>query len=633
MPFDALTIAAVHQELRDIIIGGRVQNLLMPGPLALSLEIYRSGTGRSHLLLSAHPQHARIHLTPVAPSRDPEQHPPLLLLLRKYVRGGTLLDMWQPRHERILGLSIAKRFYPDKHQEYHSEGDFRHTGDEAEEEPDAPLVTVQLIVEVMGRVSNIVLVGEDGVILDSIKRIPPSLNRYRTTLPHQPYVEPPPQEKRDPMHASINAVSLELARAAEEDRGAAAWKGLVSGFSGVSPALAREAVFRALGDPTLAAEQVAPQPAMLTRLLNELQTLFSLEETGGWEPTLAWREKGEGERQPVDFAPYRLTHLERGGATLEPCASVSEAASKYFAGVQSLGGHSALKSQVRAEIEEIKKRDERKLFALREEWTRAQALEELRRKGEFLLAYMHTLEPGQRKLDIPGEKLTIDLDPNLTPVENAQALFRAYRKAQSAHEGLPEKIAGAEIQLRFAEELLTSLDLAASHDEIRAVQNELRLARASAGQSQQAGNDNKQRQAKSKGRKPQDKTPQPLRLRTRYGAHVLVGRTASQNEIATFRLAAPEDLWFHAQNVPGGHVILRTEPGVTEQDIQEAASLAAAYSKLRAEAHVDVVYTERKYVRRVPNAPPGFATYKNERVVRVAPSKLAAKWQPGDAPV
>lgn len=617
MPFDALTMAAVRQELDEKLVGGRVQNAIMPGPLTISLEVYRGGVGRANLLLSAHPQHARVHLLKSAPSRDPEQHPPLLLLLRKYVRGGTLVSVSQPRYERVLVLSIAKRFRPDKHQEYHSEGDFRDTEGEIPEEPDAPIVTTELVMEVMGRLSNIVLVAEDGAILDSIKRIPPSINRYRTTLPHHSYVPPPSQEKRDPMRATINTLSLELSKAADEDAKAAAWKGLVSGFSAISPALAREIVFQALGDKNTAAVDVARQPALLTRVLDTMRAMFELERTG-WEVGVAWREGEEGERKPIEFAPYPLTHLSQEN-TIERYDSISEAIAAYFGALENWTGHSALKAQVRAELEELRNREERKLRALREEWERAQALEQLRHKGEMLLGYMHMVVPGQRQLTIPEEGLVIDLDPSLSPADNAQAIFKEYRKARSAHEGLPERIAETEMRVGFADELLTSLDLASTYDEIRAVQAELQLARNPSGQPAAAGTDGKRKTAKGKNRKSQEKIPQPLRLRTRYGAHLLVGRTASQSDTATFRLASPEDLWFHARGVPGGHVILRTEPGVTPNDIEEAASIAAAYSKARTEAHVDVIYTEKRYVRRVPNAPPGFVTFKNERVVRVAP--------------
>src|SRR5947209_148239 len=121
MPFDALTIAAVRQELEGKIVGGRVQRVVMPAPLSVALEVYRAEVGRTFLLLSAHPQHARVHLLPAFPGRDPEQHPPLLLLLRKYVRGGIVTSLSQPAHERILGISIVKRLATSKRQEYHSD--------------------------------------------------------------------------------------------------------------------------------------------------------------------------------------------------------------------------------------------------------------------------------------------------------------------------------------------------------------------------------------------------------------------------------------------------------------------------------------------------------------------------------
>src|SRR5205814_3328075 len=144
----------------------------------------------------------------------------------------------------------------------------------------------------------------------------------------------------------------------------------------------------------------------------------------GWQPVVAWREEGEGGRKALDFAPYPLRHLEAAGAALEPCESVSQAAERYFEALESLGGHSALREQVRAALAEMRGREERRLAALQEQLQRAEASEELRRKGEYLLGYMHTLTPGQRVLALPDEKLTIALDPALTPVENAQAYFK-----------------------------------------------------------------------------------------------------------------------------------------------------------------------------------------------------------------
>lgn len=618
MSFDALTLSAMRDELLEKVVGGRIQDVVMSGPLSLGLEIYRAGTGRSNLLISAHPQNARIQMVKSAPSRDPAQKHPLLLLLRKYVRGGVLMDVTQPRWERVLVLSIAKRINPHNDQEYHFGGDFRHIEGTDSEEEEAqknlllPLTNVQLVVEIMGKVSNIVLVGDDGTVMESIKRIPSSINRYRVTLPNHPYVAPPPQEKRDALRTSINVLSLELSKVADEDPKAAAWKGLVSGYAAVSPALAREAAFRGLGDTSAKAIDVCRQPAKLEPMLKALQGLLKLEETGDWQPTLAVRN--DEERKPLDFAPYPMLHLQAQGGELIPCETISEAAERYFEGAEGTGRHSALRASVAALINDVKGRDDRKLSALQEEWKRAQALEELRRKGELLLAYMHTMTPGETRLVIPEEKLTIDLAQGMTAVETAQAIFREYRKAQSAVEGLPERIAETEARISYFEDLLTSLELAANYDEIKSVQAEIASATRPAAETQ-----TKVSKKHKKGMKVQAKLPQPMRLQTSDGLGILVGRTAGQNDTATFRLAGPEDLWFHARNVPGSHVILRADPRLGEESIREAASLAAGHSKLRGDAQVDVVYTERKFVRRIPNAPPGQVTYRNERTIRVEP--------------
>jgi predicted ribosome quality control (RQC) complex YloA/Tae2 family protein len=532
------------------------------------------------------------------------------------MRGGTLIGVSQPRFERVLTLSIAKRLPPGKHQEYHFEGDFRDNDEAEEEDLTLPFTTTDLVVEVMGRVSNIVLVEEDGTVMDSIKRIPSSINRYRVTLPHHPYVPPPPQEKRDPTHTSINAMALEMGRAAQDDPGAPTWRGLVSGYAAVSPTLAREVAFRALGRLTEPSSEVAANPAALSKLLEELQTIFRTEQSGAWQPTVAYGTAGRDDGRALDFAPYPLHHLQAQGAKLEEYAGISEAASHFFDAVQSLAGHSALKAQIAADLAEIRSRDERRLHSLREEWQRAQQLETLRRKGELLLAYMHNLQPGQRTLAIPEENLTIELPTDLTPVEYSQAIFKEYRKARSAVEGLPELIEEVEVRLSYLDDLATSLDLASSYDEIRAVQAEVKAAGQPPAPVQERPDKKK---GKGKGRQGEAKLPQPLHLQTRNGAQLLLGRTAGQNDTATFRLAGPDDLWFHARGVPGSHVILHASPDLSEEDVEEAARLAAGHSKLREDAQVDVIYTERKHVRKIPNAPPGQATYKNERTIRVAP--------------
>jgi predicted ribosome quality control (RQC) complex YloA/Tae2 family protein len=394
---------------------------------------------------------------------------------------------------------------------------------------------------------------------------------------------------------------------------------LVSGYAAVSPTLAREAAFRSLGNMTGKAADVAGSTAALSRLLEEMQAIFRTEQNGAWQPTVACKPASQGAGQALDFAPYPLLHLQAQGARLEEYSGISEAANAYFQSVQSLSGHAALKAQIAAGLAEIRSRDERRLHSLTEEWQRAQQLETLRRKGELLLSYMHTLQPGERTLTIPEENLTIELPADMTPVEYSQALFREYRKARSAVEGLPERMEEAQLRLSYLDDLATSLDMASSYDEIKAVQAEVKGAGQPPAPVEARA---EKKKPKGRGRPAEVRLPQPLRLQTHGGAQVLVGRTAGQNDTATFRLAGPDDLWFHARGVPGSHVVLRASPELTDDDIEEAARLAAGYSKLREDAQVDVIYTEKKHVRKIPNAPPGQATYKSERTIRVAPLRV-----------
>ncbi|HID87606.1 MAG TPA: hypothetical protein EYP55_09570, partial [Anaerolineae bacterium] len=214
MYFDALTMAAVAHELRETILGGRVQKVLQPDDLSIGLEVY-AGRQRHYLLASAHPQHCRVHLTQTRPRRGVEAPSPLLLLLRKYARGGRISAVVQPPWERILQLEL-----------------------------DHPLGMSTLIVEVMGRHSNIILVDATGEVMDAIKRVTPEMTRVRVVLPHRPYAPPPPLAKL----ALSDLTEHRLRRTLAAAQDAPLWRALLGGLRGMSPLLAREIACRALGD-------------------------------------------------------------------------------------------------------------------------------------------------------------------------------------------------------------------------------------------------------------------------------------------------------------------------------------------------------------------------------------------------
>jgi predicted ribosome quality control (RQC) complex YloA/Tae2 family protein len=567
MYFDALTMAAVADELRAQILGGRVQKVLLPDDLSIGMEIY-AHRERRYFLASAHPEHARLHLTAEKLRRGTEKTTPLLLLLRKYVRGGRIAAIEQPPFERVLHIRVQ-----------HPEGN------------------TTLIVEVMGRYSNIVLVAEEGgcaQILECVKRVGPEMSRYRTILPQQFYVPPPPQPKLAPTDVTELRLRGILADASPESL---IWRALVGGIGGVSPLVAREVVYRATGE----AEAAVSQMTKISPLLETFQEMLMPVWEHRWQPSIVKRDE-----RVVAFAPYPLTQY----GNWEEVESISQAVEAYYGQMVGEGAYATAKRGVRDAILRAKDRVRRKQEALERSRVSQAQVEELRLKGEMILAYAHRIEPGQQELTAPlgpnEPPLLIALDPRLSPVENAQRYFKRYKKAKSAAEEIPALLQRAELEMRYLDQLETDLDLAANRPEIQEVEASLA----------EAGYIREKRRKQKVGRS------QPLTVNSQDGLIILVGKNSRQNEEVTFRRAAPGDLWLHVRGVPGAHVIVKTGGReVPEATLRQAAQLAAYYSQARGSARVAVDYTERRYVRRIKGAAPGLVSYTQEKTIRIAPRK------------
>ncbi len=562
MFFDALTAACIAAELRETILGGRVQRVLLPDSLSIGLEIY-AHRQRHYLLASAHAEQGRIHLAPEKLRRGVEKTTGLLQLLRKYGRGAILSTVEQPPFERILRLEL--------------------------DHPQWGCST--LVVEVMGRHSNIILVDATGRVLDAVKRVGPHLSR-RPILPGRPYTPPPPQSKLPPSELTEYRLRQILTAAEPE---APLWRVLVGGLRGMSPLLAREIAFRALGHPQAAVAQVE----RLTPLLETIAGLLAPLRDGQWQPSLALEEG-----RPVAYAPYPLTHRDRW----QPMPSMSRAIAAYTAAVADADPYAAARRSVRAEIDTARARLERRRAALERTLREAAQAEQWRRWGESILAYAHTITPGRRELRAEtdaGEEV-IPLDPAKSAVENAQGYFARYRKAKRAAEEGPARLEEVDLALRDLEQLETDLALAVDRSEIDRVRTML----AEAGFI---------KPPRRKG--PSAGSGQPLRLTSPDGLPILIGRNSRQNDTVTFRLAKGDDWWFHARGVPGAHVIVRGggRDELPPDTIRRAAELAAYFSRRRDEAQVEVDYTRRRYVRRIRGAAPGLVTYRQEQTIRVAP--------------
>jgi predicted ribosome quality control (RQC) complex YloA/Tae2 family protein len=563
MYFDALTMACVADELRHTILGGRVQQVLLPDTLSLGLEIYAQRQ-RHYLVASAHAELGRVALVSEKLRRGVEKETGLLLLLRKYGRGSLVSSIEQPAFERILCLELD---HPD-------------------------WGCSKLIIEVMGRHSNIMLVDASGRVLDAVKRVGPKMSPSRPMLPGRLYTPPPPQAKLPPSDLTEHRLREILAAPAVETQ---VWQALVRGLRGISPLLAREISFRSLGHP----RAIIAQVERVTPILDSIRQLLEPLENGHWQPTLVW----EGD-QPAVYGPYPVSH--RGEP--EPMSSVSRAIELYTAAFDSADPYSAAKRPVREAIAAARARLERRRQALQSAAAQAADASELRERGEWILTYAHAILPGQKELVAElgdDEVLIIPLDPDQSAVENAQAYFARYRKAQRAAEDGPARLEEVTLALQDLDQLETDLDLADSRPEIEEVRSAL----------VQAGH------VRSKRKKtPKSARSQPLSLTSPDGFALLVGRSSRQNDEVTFRRAQGADWWFHARGVPGAHVIVRAGGKDLPADtIRRAAELAAHFSRLRNEVDVAVDYTQRRYVRRIPRAAPGLVTYTHVQTIRVAP--------------
>ena len=557
MNFDALTLAAVRSEIEDRVLGGRVQRVASPEPGALALEIY-GHQSRHYLLIDVDPDKPRVRFATQWPRAGPQAASPLLLLARKWVRGARLVEIVQPPAERILDLTF----------ELHGP-----------EMPEA--ARMRLIVEFIGRQTNLLLVDEGGRIRDALRRVRGGEGRRR--------IQPGAQYERPsalnlPELAAVNPDALHRSGKASGP----AWRVLVQGVRAVSPTLAREALARAGYAPGVSAGDVSDWAAVL----QGLGAILADAARDEWRPSLV---PGEGGWRA--FAPYELTQFEEPGVAMESMSEALEAFDAATAAPEP--AKDAREERLERLIASAMERAERRLAALRVELESSAAADELQAAGEALLAFGHGLPSGTWEFEHEGR--TIKLDPRRSVVENAQRYFAQAKDRRTAARETPKRIRHTELELGFLRQAADDLARADSP----AVRQALEATLAEAGY----GKSNVKRRAAT-----------AAALWTLGAYQVRAGRTAAENHRLTFHESAPDDLWLHARGVPGAHVLLRCAAGDAPDDVlQQAASIAAHLSAARDDATVEVDVTQRRRVRPIRGAGPGQVTYRGERTLRVAP--------------
>lgn len=548
--FDAITLAAVAAELNERILRGRVQAITQLDAHSLGLEIY-AHHARHYLYFTAHPTDARVHLVTQKLRASGMTPTPLLLLLRKYAENAFIRAITQLPYERVLQIQF----------DHAREG------------------VTTLIIETMGKYSNLILLDADGIVLDALKRIDATINRARVTLPRHAYAPPPPQAKIHP----ANLDPSDLARILAANPRAPLRQTLVNSIAGVSPLLAREIAFRVTGD--------CDAPNDSRRAAQIIETLRALARAP-WQPSIAYEEDA-----PAAFAPYPITHSPNH----QTFSSISAAIETFYGAPEA---YAAVKESLYAQIAEARDRLARKRDALADALPRIEDIERLRISGEMILAHAHEIVRGQEllKAETGDWRVEIALEPQLSAVDNAQKFFKEYHRQKDARARVPALLADANIKVEYAEQILNDLALAENRAEIDAAIAAAREAGLIAGT------------------KPRAKIAPsaPREFTSRDGFTILVGKNARQNDELTFRRARPDDVWLHARNVAGAHVIIvRAGRDIPQTTIEDAALLAAQYSAARAETRVDVLVAPRKNVRRARGGRAGMVTVRDAQTINV----------------
>ena len=568
MSFDVFAISALVDEFLDTLVGGRIQDVIDVDEMGLGLEIY-ARRRRHYLYMSANATQPRLHLMDAKLRRGLTKPTQLGLLFRRYVKNGAVMRVSQPAWERVMHIDVAG---------------------------EAGKVTV--IIEPMARRANVLLV-RDGVILDCLKRVGPGENRYRLSLPNHDYAPPPPL--RRPFHpAQVAADDFRRLLERADKKSAPTRRVLTGQILGMSPLLAKEIVFAATG--ALDTKVMDTDGAALFSAFQAVAAPLLRRE---WQPGI-----GLQDHAVIEFSAFPLSFVEWQAAD-----SMGGAITGYFGSVVGKQAYDEAKKPARAAIKETRIKLSSKLSSLQRGLKDRAELDMLKQSGELILAYQYSLGGGQEEFkaqyDPAGPELVIRLNPALSPLENAQDYFRKYEKAKAARQAVPQLMDATQLELDFVEQLETDLATAANWVEIDDVIQTL----------QARGHWQGKRLKRLGGGGRQG----PLKVVSRDGYVIWVGRNSRQNEKVTFATANSQDIWLHARGVPGAHVVIRNDGRrVKDGLIAAAAAVAAYYSKQRGEKRVLVDYTRVKYVKAIKGAGPGMVTYKHEQTISVRPQDETA---------
>ena len=561
MAFDGVTVSCLVHELNQTILNAKINKIAQPESDELLFTL--KGNGKTYrLAMSASASLPFVYLTDTN-KPGPLTAPTFCMVLRKHISGGRIISITQPGLERIINFEIEH---------------LNELGD---------LCRKKLIVELMGKHSNIIFCNEEDTIIDSIKRIPPTVSSVREVLPGKPYFIPATQgDKYNPLRADAKAVAAVLAL-----KPAPLSKAIYGSFTGISPILANEIAYRAGADGD--APTAAFSEDQLLHVGNCFSWLMQDVREGNFAPCII--RKGQ---EPIEFAPFPLTIYSN--YTTSNYDSISNVLELYYS-EKNVYTRIRQKSQdLRRIVTTALERDQKKYVLQLKQLKDSEKREKYRIYGELIQAFGYGLESGSKELIAENyydenREIKIPLDPTMSPQENAKRYFDKYNKMKRTSEALEELTLETKAQIDHLESIQNSLEIALSADDLVQIKDELT----------EYGFIRKVR-----GQKKEKVKSRPFHYISSDGYDIYVGKNNYQNDELTFKFATGNDWWFHAKGIPGSHVVVKANnTELPDRTFEEAGMLAAYYSKARNNDKVEIDYLQKKNVKKPNGAVPGFVVY------------------------
>ena len=559
MAFDGITIANIRKELDDTLTGGRIFKIAQPEPDELLLTIKNNGA-QHRLTLSASASLPLIYLTGKNKT-SPMTAPNFCMLLRKHIQNGKIISITQPGMERILNFEIEH---------------LDEMGD---------LCRKLLIVELMGKHSNIIFSSTSGVIIDSIKHISGLVSSVREVLPGKEYFIPHTQDKENPLSVTREQF-MERVFAGNMP----CFKALYTSFTGLSPAIAHEICYRAGGNADLS--NAALDEDGRERLYRSFQEMMEDVRTGSFSPCIVYENNA-----PAEYSAECLTSKPENAR--KDYTTISLLLEDYYAEKNTITRIRQRSSDLRRIVSTALERNAKKYDLQLKQMKDTEKRDKYRVYGELLNTYGYDVTPGSRSMTAlnyyTNEEITIPLDPTLTPGENAKKYFDKYNKLKRTYEALSQLTLETKAEIEHLESISNSLDIALKEEDLVQIKEEL----IESGYIRRKG-----------GSKKVKITSRPFHYLSSDGYDIYVGKNNFQNDELTFKFAVGNDWWFHAKGIPGSHVVVKSRGDeLPDSTFEDAARLAAHYSKGRGQEKVEIDYTEKKNVKKPGGGKPGFVVY------------------------